>query len=136
MPAFPLLAEREVLDVINYIKSLRAGGWVEPEPIQASSGAVPIEGTTAQELFVNAGCNGCHQLDVLGAVGGVGPNLNAVGSRLSQAEIAQSIKEPNAVIAESCPAGPCPPNVMPQNFALRLTEAQINTLAQFLAEQK
>ena len=136
MPAFPLLADQEIIDVIGYIKSLRAGGWVESAPIQAASGTVPIEGTTAQELFVNAGCNGCHQLDVLGAVGGVGPALNQVGSRLSKDEIAQSIKEPNAVIAQMCPAGPCPQGVMPQNFAQRLTEEQINTLATFLSEQK
>jgi mono/diheme cytochrome c family protein len=136
MPAFPLLTDQEITDVINYIKSLRAGGWVEPEPIQATSGAVPIEGTTAAELFVNAGCNGCHQLDALGAVGGVGPNLSQVGSRLSQGEIVKSIMEPNAVIAENCPAGPCPQNVMPQNFAQRLSNEQITTLADFLSEQQ
>jgi mono/diheme cytochrome c family protein len=136
MPAFPLLADQEIVDVTSYIKSLRAGGWVEPEPIQAASGAVSIEGTTGEELFVNAGCNGCHQLDVLGAVGGVGPSLNNVGGRLSPEEIAQSIMEPNAVIAENCPAGPCPENVMPQNFGERLTEEQINTLAEYLSEQK
>lgn len=136
MPAFPLLTDQEITDVINYIKSLRAGSWVESEPIQAASGAVPFEGTTAEELFVNAGCNGCHQLDALGAVGGVGPSLNDVGSRLSQGEIVKSITEPNAVIAETCPAGPCPPNVMPQYFADRLSDEQITTLADFLLEQQ
>jgi len=137
MPAFPLLTDQEINHVINYIKSLRAGGWVEPEPIQAASGAaVTIEGTSAEELFANAGCNGCHQLDALGAVGGVGPSLNEVGSRRSMDEIVQSIVQPNAVIAENCPAGPCPQGVMPQYFAERLTEEQINTLAQFLSEQK
>jgi mono/diheme cytochrome c family protein len=137
MPAFPLLTDQEINDVINYIKSLRAGGWVEPEPIQAASGAaVSIEGSTAEELFASAGCNGCHQLDALGAVGGVGPSLNAIGSRLSMDEIVESIVQPNAVIAENCPAGPCPQGVMPQYFAERLAEEQINTLAQFLSDQK
>lgn len=136
MPAFPLLTDQEIKDVTTYIKSIRRNGWVEPEPIQAAAAPVQIEGTTAEEIFSSAGCNSCHQLDALGAVGGVGPNLSQVGSRLSVEQITQSIREPNAVIAENCPAGPCPQGVMPQNFAERLTEEQINTMAEFLSEQK
>lgn len=132
MPAFALLADQEIRDVTTYIKSLRAGGWVEPAPIQAAAGPVPIAGATGEELFMNAGCNACHLLDALGSIGGVGPSLNDVGSRLSVEEITQSIAEPNAVIAEVCPAGPCPAGVMPQNFAERLTADQIKTLAEFL----
>ena len=135
MPAFPLLTDEEVKDVITYIKSLRQGGWKEAEAAPAAA-APPIAGTTAEELFANAGCNGCHQLDALGAVGGVGPNLSQVGSRLSVDEIRQSIMEPNAVIAGECPAGPCPQGVMPQDFARRLSAEQIDTLATFLSEQK
>jgi mono/diheme cytochrome c family protein len=133
MPAFPLLANQELNDVITYIKSLRQGGWVEPAPIQA---AAPISGTTAAEIFNNAGCNACHQLDPLGSVGGVGPNLTQVGARLTVDEIKQSIEMPNAVIAAECPAGPCPQGVMPQNFKDRLTPEQIDTLANFLVQQK
>lgn len=136
MPAFPLLTDQEIQDVATYIKSLREGGWESPEPIQAAAQPVLIEGTTGEELFVNAGCNSCHQLDALGAVGGVGPNLNQVGARLSLDEIRQSITEPNAVIAENCPAGPCPQGVMPQNFTERLSDTQIDTLAQYLSEQQ
>jgi mono/diheme cytochrome c family protein len=55
---------------------------------------------------------------------------------LSKDEIAQSIVEPNTVIAEVCPAGPCPAGVMPQNFAERLSEEQIDTLATYLSEQQ
>ena len=83
-----------------------------------------------------AGCNACHQLDQLGSVGGVGPNLTHVGSRLGVDEITQSIMTPNAVIAQDCPAGPCPQGVMPQNFSERLTPEQINALATYLSEQK
>lgn len=136
MPAFALLTDQEIKDAVFYIKSLREGGWQEPAPIQAAPGPVMIAGETGEELFANAGCNGCHQLDAVGAVGGVGPNLSQVGGRLSVDEITQSISDPNAVIAENCPAGPCPAGVMPQNFAERLTPAQIDTLASFLAAQK
>lgn len=136
MPAFPLLTNQEIADVMVYIKSLRAGGWAEPEPIQATTGLVPIEGQTAEEIFSNAACNGCHQLDALGAVGGVGPNLNQVGNRLSLDQIKESITQPNTVIATECPAGPCPSSIMPQNFADRLTPEQIDTLAQYLSTQQ
>jgi mono/diheme cytochrome c family protein len=136
MPAFPLLTDQEISDVTTYLKSLRQGGWVEPAPIQAAAGLTPIEGTTGQELFANAGCNACHQLDALGAVGGVGPNLNQVGARLNVDDIKESISNPNAVIAAECPAGPCPQGVMPQNFKDRLAPEQIDTLANFLTEQK
>jgi mono/diheme cytochrome c family protein len=136
MPGFPLLSNQEVSDVIAYIKSIREGGWVEPQPIQAAAGLTLIEGTTPEEIFANAGCNGCHQLDKVGAVGGVGPNLNQVGGRLSVDQIKESISNPNVVLAPECPAGPCPGGVMPQNFGQRLTPEQIDTLAQYLAEQK
>jgi mono/diheme cytochrome c family protein len=136
MPAFPLLSDQEIRDVTTYIKSLREGGWETQERVQAAVEPGSVPGETGEELFASAGCNGCHQLDAIGAVGGVGPALNQVGSRLSIDEIKSSIIEPNAVIAEACPVGPCPAGVMPQNFAERLTEEQINTLAQFLTEQK
>jgi mono/diheme cytochrome c family protein len=135
MPAFPLLADQEVNDVTTYIKSLRQGGWVEPPPVPAA-GVTPIDGKTASEIFTNAGCTACHQLDALASVGGVGPNLTQVGARLGADEIKQSITTPNTVIAAECPAGPCPQGVMPQNFKDRLTPEQIDTLANFLAEQK
>ncbi len=136
MPAFPLLTDQEIQDVVNFVKSLREGGWQDTGPIQAAVEPVMIEGATGPELFANAACNGCHQLDAVGSVGGVGPNLSDVGSRLDLGLITQSIVDPNAVIAENCPAGPCPQGVMPQNFGERLTPEQINTLATYLSEQQ
>ena len=136
MPAFALLTDQEIKDVTTYIKNFRAGGWVESDPIQAAAAPVQIEGAAGADIFMNAGCNACHELDALGSVGGVGPNLTNVGSRLTVDEIVQSIREPNAVLAAVCPAGPCPANVMPQNFAERLSAEQIDTVAQFLSEQK
>lgn len=136
MSAFALLSEQEVIDVTTYIKSFRAGGWVDPKPIQAAAGPVPIAGATGEDLFTSAGCNACHKLDAVGSVGGVGPDLSDVGSRLAVEEIAQSITDPNAVVAAVCPAGPCPAGVMPQNFAERLSADQITTLAEFLVGNK
>lgn len=136
MPAFPLLSDQEIIAVSTYVKNLQEAGWQEPEPIQAASEPVMLAGESGEELFVTAGCNACHQFDPAGAVGGVGPSLNGVGGRLSVEALKESIVEPNAVIAEICPAGPCPANVMPQNFAARLTPQQIETLVNYLSEQK
>ena len=71
MPAFPLLTEQEISDVSSYIKSLREGGWDQPDPIQAAPNTVMYEGETGEELFVSAACNSCHQLDAVGAIGRV-----------------------------------------------------------------
>ncbi|MGE3540415.1 MAG: c-type cytochrome [Candidatus Tectimicrobiota bacterium] len=136
MPAFPLLTDQELRAVIGYTKQLKAGGWVVPKPIQAAAEPVKLAGETGDELFKSAGCIGCHQFDPLQAAGGVGPNLSQVGSRLSLPDLVQSIVAPNTVIAMHCPAGPCPPGVMPQNYAERLSEAQIQTLATYLAGAK
>jgi mono/diheme cytochrome c family protein len=136
MPAFPLITDQELSDVIGYMKSFREGGWVAPQPIQAAPEPVMVEGETAEDIFASAGCTGCHQLDAVGATGGVGPSLNDVGARLSKDELVQSIMEPNVVIAENCPAGPCPEGVMPEYYGDRLTPEQVDTLANFLAEQQ
>ena len=136
MPAFPLLTAQEMQSVIGYVKQFRKGGWQTPSPIQAAPAPVKLPDENPEDLFKNAACIGCHQFDPLKATGGVGPDLTQIGGRLSVAEIIQSIAEPNAVIAQGCPAGPCPPGVMPQNYAERFSEAQIKTLATYLAEQK
>lgn len=136
MPAFPLLTDQEIKDVMSYAKHFKEGGWVQPKPIQAAAGPVPLAGESGEELFKSAGCIGCHQFDPLQAAGGVGPNLTTIGSRLSIADIQQSIVNPNAVLATGCPAGPCPPGVMPPNFAERLSAAQIDTLVAYLAAHK
>lgn len=137
MPAFPLLSEQEVIDVRSYVKNFRNGGWNVPTTgVAEVPAALGIQGKTGSELFMAAGCNACHQLDALKSIGGVGPNLTQVGGRRKIDEIKQSIEQPNAVIADACPAGPCPQNVMPQNFAQRFTKEQLDTLAQYLSEQK
>jgi mono/diheme cytochrome c family protein len=136
MPAFPLLTAQELQSVISYVKDFKHGGWKAPSPIQAAPAPVKLAEENPEALFKSAACIGCHQFDPLKATGGVGPNLTQVGSRLSVDEIIQSIAQPNAVIAQDCPAGPCPQGVMPQNYAERFSEAQIKTLATYLAEYK
>ena len=74
--------------------------------------------------------------DVARAVGAVGPDLSAVGARLSLEEIRQSILDPDAVIAEGCPTGSCTPGLMPKILGDQLSGAQLETLVRFLSEQQ
>jgi len=104
----------------------------------------PIEGTTAEEIILNAGCGACHKIGEIGEAHKVGPDLTYIGltagERVPGATAAeyihQSIVEPNAYLAPECPNAPCMPNIMPQNFSERLSAAQIETLVSFLAAQQ
>ena len=95
-----------------------------------------VAGATAEEIVANAGCVACHQIDAVGAAGKIGPNLSRVGARLTPDEIRQSILTPDAVIAEKCPSGACPPGVMPKDFGNRLSASQLETLVSFLGGLK
>lgn len=101
----------------------------------ASSGGQGIAGTTAEEIIANAAppCGTCHQLDAVEATGAVGPNLSAVGARLTPDEIRASILTPDAVIAADCPGAPCTPGLMPKTYGDQLSAAQLETLVKFLS---
>ncbi len=104
----------------------------------------PIEGGTAEEIILNAGCGACHKIGAIGEAHKVGPDLTYIGltagervpDMSGEAYILQSIVEPNAYLAPECPNAPCMPNIMPQNFDERLSAAQIETLVSFLAAQQ
>jgi len=137
------LSPAEHKAVIAFLQSL--GGEITvsltPEDLAAPSGGqtggVGLAGTTAEELIAEAACGACHAISAVGATGAVGPDLSTVGERLTADEIRQSILDPNAVIAEACPTGPCPnPSAMPPNFGDRLTGKQLEIVVNFLASLK
>ncbi|MBS1891350.1 MAG: c-type cytochrome, partial [Actinobacteria bacterium] len=76
-------------------------------------GAAPpeVEGGPGAQVFANNGCGGCHTLAAANSGGTTGPDLDEVLPGQSEAEIEQSIVDPNAIIAKGYP-----PNVMPENF--------------------
>ena len=94
-----------------------------------------IAGSTAEEIFANAGCVACHTLAATGAIGQVGPNLSEIGSRLSADEIRRSILFPDEELAEDCPTGACLGGLMPKAFGDQLTAAQLELLVSFLSNQ-
>jgi mono/diheme cytochrome c family protein len=100
-------------------------------PIMAS-GSTSAGGNEGAQLFLRSGCAACHTIDNSSATGQVGPNLTVVGGK-SEAYIRESIITTNAVIAEECPGAPCQPDIMPQNFAEVLSEAEIDGLVSYLS---
>ena len=114
------------------------------KPVQVTGGAESDDPVVrGQAVFESSGCVGCHTIEGI-STGSVGPNLTHIGTEAAtrvtgvSAEdyIKQSIIDPNAFVAPQCPTGPCPSNVMPQDFGTKLTEQQINDLVAFLASHK
>ncbi len=104
----------------------------------------PIEGSDPATIILNAGCGACHKIGAIGEAHKVGPDLSAIGltaggrvpGMTATEYIRQSIVEPNAYLAPACPNGPCLPNIMPRDYATRLSAAQQNTMVEFLLEQE
>lgn len=100
----------------------------------------PIDGETAEEIILNAGCGSCHKIGAIGEAHKVGPDLTYIGltagerapGMSAEEYIRQSILEPNAYLAPECPNSPCLPGIMPQNFHLRLSDGQVNSLVTYL----
>ncbi len=108
---------------------------ISAEALEAGEAEAGIAGATPEEVFANAGCVACHTLSAVGAIAQVGPDLSAVGSRLSADEIRRSILLPDEVLAENCPTGPCLPGLMPKAFGDQLSAAQLELLVAFLISQ-
>jgi hypothetical protein len=104
----------------------------------------PIAGDTPEEIAGNSGCDNCHLIGDIGETGKVGPDLSSIGVLAGQRVPGQSASEylrtsivdPTAYIASDCPNGPCFEGIMPGNYERVLTAGQIDTLVEFLLEQK
>jgi mono/diheme cytochrome c family protein len=94
-------------------------------------GAAPpeVEGGPGAQVFANNGCGGCHTLAAANSGGVTGPNLDEVLPGQKEAEIEESIVEPNAMIAQGYPA-----HVMPETFGEKLSEEELKELVEYLAE--
>jgi cytochrome c oxidase subunit 2 len=73
-------------------------------------------------------CASCHTLADAGATGAVGPNLDEVVPKLTEAEIRSSIETPNAKITEGYQA-----NIMPE-FGQSLSKQEVDALVKYLKE--
>jgi cytochrome c5 len=105
-----------------------------PEAAAAVAATEPEAGAaapaaTGEEAIGRYGCQACHAL--LGSTASLGPALNNAGERLNREQIRQSIIDPNAVITEGFT-----PDMMPADFAERMTVRELEMIVNLLAEQK
>lgn len=98
-------------------------------PAAPGATAATVAATTAEEAITKYGCQACHS--ILGTESPVGPPLTGIGQRLQAEQIRQGIVDPNAVVAEGFF-----PNVMPADFADRMTVRELELLVAFLSEQE
>src|ERR1700759_5061535 len=94
-------------------------------------GAKPpeVEGGAGAQVFANNGCGGCHTPAAANGGGPVGPDLDEVLPGQKEAEIEESIVDPEAKIAQGYPKG-----VMPQEFGEKLSEEELKELVKYLSE--
>jgi mono/diheme cytochrome c family protein len=94
-------------------------------------GAAPpeVEGGAGAQVFANNGCGGCHTLAAANSGGTTGPDLDEVLPGQPEAEIEESIVDPNASIAEGYKG-----NIMPQEFGTKIPPEELKELVKFLSE--
>jgi hypothetical protein len=117
-----------------------------PSPTRTSVSTAtprPVAGEDVGTIILNSGCGSCHVIGDLGEAGKVGPDLSDIGTTASDRVegltateyLRQSILEPNVFIAPDCPNGPCLKNIMPSDYAERLSSQQVTLLVEFLLNQ-
>lgn len=119
MPAH-ILEGTDLDDVAAYVGKYAGVPGAKPPEVEGGAGA---------QVFANNGCGGCHTLAVANSGGTTGPDLDEVLPGQSEAEIEESIVDPNAKIAQGYPA-----NVMPENFKETIKPEEIKELVEFLSE--
>lgn len=113
--------------------------WIasmKPATTEAVSGSDPL--AAGRRVFVTAGCNACHALADAGSQAVLGPSLDGIAARAgstvpgqaADAYIRASIEKP----AEHLTPGY--QDLMPKDYALRLSAQDLNVLVQYLLEMK
>ena len=107
MPA-NIVTGRDAEDVSAYIASVAGIPGIEPPPLG-----------TAQEVFTEF-CGSCHSLEAAASAGTTGPDLDEVLPGQDEQEVATSIRDPEAEIAQGFPGGVMPPfdenRIPPENL--------------------
>jgi mono/diheme cytochrome c family protein len=119
MPAH-LVEGTDLDDVIAYVGKYAGVPGAKPPEVEGGAGA---------QVFANNGCGSCHTLAAANSGGTTGPDLDEVLPGQKEAEIEESIVDPEAKIAQGYPAG-----VMPQEFGEKLSEEELKELVKFLSE--
>ena len=111
-------AQAVVLSQAGYEK------WVSDEKAKAAA-----SGSAAGKTLFTQQCGSCHTLADAGTQGAVGPDLDKVLAGKDADFVHESIVDPNAEIAPGFQ-----PNVMPSTFGDSLTDAQLQSLVEYLVK--
>ena len=111
-------AQALVLSQADYEK------WVSDEKAKAAAA-----GSAAGKTLFTQQCGSCHRLADAGTEGEVGPDLDKVLVGKDADFIHESIVNPNAEIAPGYQ-----PDVMPGTFGDSLTDAQLQSLVEYLVK--
>ena len=110
-------ASAVVLSAADYDK------WVQTQKAAAEAGGADA----GKQVFVNAGCGGCHVLADGGGTGEVGPDLDSVLPELTAEQVRESIVDPDAEITPGYQ-----PGVMPSEYGEQLSGDQLDALVDYL----
>ncbi len=134
------LTDDEILTVIAYLQSL--GGtptvtmateleWQGQSIGAADAAPVAVGGNRdAETLFTSYLCNTCHNLD---GTPGAGPSLEGLGTRLTKAEIYESILDPDATITEGFAPGVMGTMLTATGFREQVSAQELQSLVDYLA---
>lgn len=134
------LTDQEILTVIAYLQSL--GGtpsvtmettlpWQGQVPVQEAAVPVTVGGNRdAETLFTTYLCNTCHSLD---GMAGAGPTLQALGQRMTRAEIYEAIVDPDVVVAEGFIPGVMSTMLDANGFYEQVSASELQALVEYLA---
>jgi mono/diheme cytochrome c family protein len=119
MPA-GLVEGQDLEDVSAYVAQVAGVPGIEPPEAAGGPGG---------QVFANNGCGSCHTFAAANASGTVGPNLDEVLSGQSDAQVEESIVNPDAKVTSGFQAG-----VMPANYGEAITPDDLKLLIEFLLE--
>ncbi len=110
--------------------SATAEGEPAPSPASVAAARERIAAGGAgvrrgRELFADEGCDRCHAIAAIDAGGMLGPRLDAIDDDFD--DNLESIREPRDDIADGYPE-----RLMPADFAQRLDDAELRSLAAFV----
>ena len=95
-------------------------GPTAPRATPAAVAANQPDPTGGRLVFAQMGCGSCHALKAAGSRGEIGPSLDLALKQHSRSSLAAKIQRPGAG------------TIMPQDFAQRMTFAELDALLDFL----